>query len=184
MTPASRTWFITGASRGFGRVWALAALARGDRVAATARDTATLDPLVAEHGDAVRPLRLDVTDRGRCFAAVSEAHDRFGRLDVVIRVTLVEPGAFATDWAGDSAVHAAPNPAYDAVREARARSSRTAGDPEATGDAILALVDADDPPLRLFLGTSPLPIAERAYEQRLETWRRWREVSEAAQGQG
>ena len=49
-------------------------------------------------------------------------------------------------------------------------------------DAILRLVDAEDPPLRLFLGTSPLPIAEQRYAERLETWNAWRDVSEAAQG--
>ena len=42
---ANKVWFITGTSKGFGRVWAEAALARGDRVAATARDVKTLDPL-------------------------------------------------------------------------------------------------------------------------------------------
>ena len=44
LTP--KVWFITGASRGFGREWAIAALERGDRVVATARDTSTLDDLV------------------------------------------------------------------------------------------------------------------------------------------
>lgn len=58
-----KTWFITGASRGFGREWTIAALERGDQVAATARDTATLDDLVATYGDAILPLELDVTDR-------------------------------------------------------------------------------------------------------------------------
>jgi NAD(P)-dependent dehydrogenase (short-subunit alcohol dehydrogenase family) len=43
-----KVWFITGTSKGFGRVWAEAALARGDRVAATARNVETLQPLVAE----------------------------------------------------------------------------------------------------------------------------------------
>ena len=50
---ANKTWFITGTSRGFGREWTKAALERGDRVAATARDTSTLDDLEAEHGDAL-----------------------------------------------------------------------------------------------------------------------------------
>ena len=59
----SKTWFITGASRGFGREWTIAALERGDTVAATARDTATLDDLVQQFGDKILPLRLDVTDR-------------------------------------------------------------------------------------------------------------------------
>ena len=80
----AKTWFITGTSRGFGREWAAAALERGDRVAGTARDTSTMDDLVAAHGDAVLPIELDVTDRAACFAAVKDAHDRFGRLDVVV----------------------------------------------------------------------------------------------------
>ena len=79
-----KTWFITGTSRGFGREWALAALERGDRVAATARDLTSLDDLVAAHGDAVLPIALDVTDRAAAFAAVARAHEHFGRLDVVV----------------------------------------------------------------------------------------------------
>lgn len=79
-----KTWFITGSSRGFGREWAVAALRRGDRVAATARDASTLDDLVATYGDAVLPLTLDVTDRAAVFAAVAQAHEHFGRLDVVV----------------------------------------------------------------------------------------------------
>ena len=60
---ATKTWFITGASRGFGRAWATAALRRGDRVAATARDPAALRELVDEFGEAVLAATLDVTDR-------------------------------------------------------------------------------------------------------------------------
>jgi NAD(P)-dependent dehydrogenase (short-subunit alcohol dehydrogenase family) len=81
---SNRTWFITGASRGFGRSFAQAALAAGDRVAATARDTSSLEDLVADHGDAVLPVELDVTDRDAVFASVGSVHDRFGRLDVVV----------------------------------------------------------------------------------------------------
>jgi NAD(P)-dependent dehydrogenase (short-subunit alcohol dehydrogenase family) len=80
----NRTWLITGASRGFGRSFAQAALAAGDRVGATARDTSSLENLVAEHGDAVLPIELDVTDRGAVFAAVRNVHEHFGRLDVVV----------------------------------------------------------------------------------------------------
>src|SRR6188472_1512804 len=80
----SKTWFITGTSRGFGREWTIAALDRGDRVAATARDVSTLDDLVAKYGDAILPLVLDVTDRAADFAAVAAAHEHFGRLDVVV----------------------------------------------------------------------------------------------------
>jgi len=79
-----KTWFITGASRGFGREWTIAALDRGDRVAATARDTNTLNDLVEKYGDNILPLTLDVTDREADFAAVKAAHDHFGVLDIVI----------------------------------------------------------------------------------------------------
>ena len=81
---SDRIWFITGASRGFGRSFTRAALAAGDRVAATARDTSSLDDLAAEHGDAILPIELDVTDHDAAFAAVRQAHDRLGRLDVVV----------------------------------------------------------------------------------------------------
>ncbi len=60
---AVKTWFITGTSRGFGREWAIAALDRGDQVAATARDIASLDDLVAKYGDAILPIGLDVRSR-------------------------------------------------------------------------------------------------------------------------
>jgi NAD(P)-dependent dehydrogenase (short-subunit alcohol dehydrogenase family) len=80
----SKVWFITGASKGFGRIWAEAALARGDRVAATARDSSTLDALVESYGDAVLPLRLDVDDKAADDAAIARAHEKFGRLDVVV----------------------------------------------------------------------------------------------------
>jgi NAD(P)-dependent dehydrogenase (short-subunit alcohol dehydrogenase family) len=272
----SKTWFITGASRGFGREWTIAALERGDTVAATARDTASLDDLVQQYGDKILPLRLDVTDRDAVFTAVKDAHDRFGRLDVVvnnagygqfgmveeiseaearaqfdtnvfgalfvsqaalpylraqgsghilqvssiggisafpnigiynaskwaleafsqslaaevadfgIRVTLIEPGAYSTDWAGASAKHAAPDPAYDAYREKAAEQRRARagnpGDPVATREAVLRVVDAENPPLRIFFGDGPLSIATRDYESRLATWREWEPVSVAAHG--
>jgi NAD(P)-dependent dehydrogenase (short-subunit alcohol dehydrogenase family) len=271
-----KTWFITGASRGFGREWTIAALERGDTVAATARDTATLDDLVARFGDKILPIRLDVTDRDAVFAAVTEAHDRFGGLDVVvnnagygqfgmieeiseaearaqfdtnvfgalfvtqaalpylraqgsghilqvssiggisafpnigiynaskwaleafsqslaaevadfgIKVTIIEPGAYSTDWGGASAKQAAPNPAYDAFREkaAEQRKARAGnpGDPVATREAVLQVVDAENPPLRIFFGDIPLTIATRDYESRLATWREWEPVSIAAHG--
>src|ERR1700676_296189 len=81
---ANKTWLITGTSRGFGREWTKAALERGDRVAATARDTSTLDDLRTEHGDALLALALDVTDRDAAFGTVAEAHKHFGRLDIVV----------------------------------------------------------------------------------------------------
>ncbi len=81
---SNRIWFITGASRGLGRSFARAALAAGDRVAATARATSSLDDLVSEHGHAILPIELDVTEHDAAFAAVRRAHDHFGRLDVVV----------------------------------------------------------------------------------------------------
>lgn len=81
---AGKVWFLTGASGGFARSWIEAALDRGDRVAAAARNPARLGDLAAAHGDAVLPLPLDVTDRAAAFAAVGEAHAHFGRLDVVV----------------------------------------------------------------------------------------------------
>jgi len=102
-----------------------------------------------------------------------------------IHVTLIEPGGFDTDWRGSSAVWADPKPAYAVLREVQ-HNQRPAGmlpgDPVATSQAILTLVDAPNPPLRIFLGNSPLRIARAAYEQRLKTWEEWDEISQAAQG--
>jgi NAD(P)-dependent dehydrogenase (short-subunit alcohol dehydrogenase family) len=80
----TRSWFVTGGSRGFGRLWTEAALERGDRVAATARDATTLRPLGDRFGASFLPLELDVTNRDAVFACVRAAVDRFGSLDVVV----------------------------------------------------------------------------------------------------
>jgi NAD(P)-dependent dehydrogenase (short-subunit alcohol dehydrogenase family) len=275
-TPNGKIWFITGTSRGFGREWAIAALQRGDAVVATARDASSLDDLVAEYGDRVLALALDVTDRAACFAAVAQAHEHFGRLDVVvnnagygqfgmieelseedfraqietnvfgamwvtqaalpllreqgsghllqvssiggisafqnvgayhaskwalegfsqalaqevggfgIHVTLIEPGGFDTDWGGSSARHATSLPAYDGVREQAAATRRgrmsAPGDPAASAKAVMEIVDAEEPPLRVFFGDAPLQIAEADYASRLETWRAWQHVAHLAQG--
>jgi NAD(P)-dependent dehydrogenase (short-subunit alcohol dehydrogenase family) len=269
-----KVWFITGTSRGFGRVWAEAALERGDQVAATARDVQTLAPLVGRFGDRVAPLALDVTDRVAVFAAVAEAHRRFGRLDVAInnagyglfgaveevseanaraqidtnlfgalwvtqavlpimraqgsghiiqvssiggvnafptvglyhaskwalegfsqslsvevagfgiKVTLIEPGGYATDWSGPSAVRSAELPAYATARAniASLRGSFKPGDPQATAAAILKVVDAAEPPLRIFFGTTGLPMTRAEYARRLQVWEQWNDVAVAAQG--
>ncbi|WP_382309904.1 SDR family oxidoreductase [Herbiconiux sp. UC225_62] len=273
---AQKVWFITGASRGFGKEWATAALERGDSVAATARDTSTLAELVDRFGERILPLQLDVTDREADFAAVTEAFNYFGRLDVVVnnagyghfgfieeiteeearaqletnlfgalwitqaalpflreqgsghiiqvssiggisafplvgiyhaskwalegfsqalaqevagfgvKVTLVEPGGFSTDWAGSSSSTSEPLEDYAEVHEqvAAARRSRLgqAGDPAASAAAILRVVDAEEPPLRVFFGTAPLGIAKADYASRIETWEKWNDVSELAQG--
>jgi len=271
---ATKVWFITGTSKGFGRVWAEAALARGDRVAATARDVRAVAPLLKRYGDQVATIALDVTDKAAVDAAIGETHARFGCLDVVInnagyglfgtieevsetearaqietnlfgalwvtqaalpimraqksghiiqvssiggihafptvglyhaskwglegfsqslaaevrgfgiKVTIVEPGGFATEWGGPSAKRASQMPVYDAARTAIAalRSSNIPGDPEATGPAILKIVDAKDPPLRVFFGSGGLPLTRKEYAKRIETWEKWNDVSIEAQG--
>ena len=80
----SKVWFITGASRGFGRVWAEAALERGDRVAATARNVESLAGLKEKYPESVLTLQLDVTRPGQAKTAIDEAYAYFGRLDIVL----------------------------------------------------------------------------------------------------
>jgi NAD(P)-dependent dehydrogenase (short-subunit alcohol dehydrogenase family) len=80
----TQVWFITGSSRGFGRALVQAALDAGDLVVATARKPEQLADLVAEHGDRLLPVTLDVTDPGQVEAAVAAGVERFGRLDVVV----------------------------------------------------------------------------------------------------
>lgn len=80
----SKTWFITGTSKGFGKVWAEAALERGDQVVATARDESTLSELNDKYGDNVLTLSLDVQDKTAIDSAVKRGRDQFGRLDVVV----------------------------------------------------------------------------------------------------
>lgn len=267
----AKTWLITGASRGFGRVWTEAALARGDKVAATARKPETLKDLVRRYGDHILPIKLDVDDHDDDFAAVKKAFDHFGTVDVVvnnagyglvgaieeiseeearaqletnlfgalwitqaalpylrkqghghivqvsslsgvaasagqglysaskwglegfsealsrevapfgIRVTIIEPSAFATDAAGKSAVQAKPLAAYEALRSRNAATVRR-GDPTATANAILEVVDAEHPPLRLLLGEFAADHVQQLYADRLKEWAKWEDVSRNADG--
>ncbi|GAA2682070.1 MULTISPECIES: SDR family oxidoreductase [Actinosynnema] len=80
----TRTWFITGTSSGFGRELTAQLLARGERVAATARRPETLDDLAAEHGDRLWRAALDVTDTARQREVVDRAFAELGRIDVVV----------------------------------------------------------------------------------------------------
>jgi NAD(P)-dependent dehydrogenase (short-subunit alcohol dehydrogenase family) len=80
----TQTWFITGSSRGLGRALTEAALEAGDRVAATARQPAQLDDLVAHYGDRIRAISLDVTDARAAQEAVAVAHRHLGQLDVIV----------------------------------------------------------------------------------------------------
>jgi NAD(P)-dependent dehydrogenase (short-subunit alcohol dehydrogenase family) len=78
------TWLITGCSTGFGREIALAALARGHRVAVTARNPAAVQDIVVPYGDGAISLKLDVTDRAQIDAAVVATKERFGAIDVLV----------------------------------------------------------------------------------------------------
>ncbi|WP_444634672.1 oxidoreductase [Cupriavidus oxalaticus] len=80
---AGKVWFITGASRGFGLELTRAALARGDRVAATARRPETITDAVGAH-DNLLALALDVTSEAQAIAAAEAAAARFGRIDVLV----------------------------------------------------------------------------------------------------
>jgi NAD(P)-dependent dehydrogenase (short-subunit alcohol dehydrogenase family) len=80
----TQTWFITGSSRCLGRALTRAALEAGDRVAATARQPAQLDDLVADYGERIHPISLDVTDATAAQLAIADAHRQFGRLDVIV----------------------------------------------------------------------------------------------------
>ncbi len=80
----SKVWLITGSSRGIGRELAKAVLAAGHRLVATARKPEDLSDLVAQYGDRVRAVALDVTDPSAARATVAAATSAFGRLDVVV----------------------------------------------------------------------------------------------------
>lgn len=270
-----KVWFITGASRGFGRVWAEAALQRGDNVVATARSLQSIADLKEKYKQNVLTLELDVTNRDQVKNAVSQAHDYFGRLDIVInnagyslvgtieesaaedvramyetnifgtlaviqsvlplmrkqggghilgvssnlghvtlpvigyyssskwafeaiheslamevkqfgiKVTIVEPGAYATEFGSAQSLKFAAG--MDIYADYKAEFFDTLrklerGDPKATPQALFKVVDADNPPLRFFLGSHSLPGVRSTYADRLATWEAWESVSNAAQG--
>jgi len=101
-----------------------------------------------------------------------------------IKVSLIEPNGFATDWAGASAVRSEALSAYDGVKAAfqAGLTDDIFGVPEATSDAVLKLVDSANPPLRLFLGKMALPWAKQVYAERVSTWEAWEAVAAAAHG--
>ncbi|HTN36419.1 MAG TPA: SDR family NAD(P)-dependent oxidoreductase [Arachidicoccus sp.] len=79
-----KTILITGASRGFGKIWAEAFLQRGDNVIITSRNIDHLQDLASKYGDAVLPLQLDITSKADCIAAISQATGHFGVIDALI----------------------------------------------------------------------------------------------------
>ncbi|WP_441127725.1 SDR family NAD(P)-dependent oxidoreductase [Nonomuraea sp. H19] len=275
----SKVWFVTGSSRGLGRNFVEAALARGDKVAATARNTGSLDELVAAYSDAVLPLEMDVTDKAAVLESVKRAKEHFGRLDVIvnnagyaqfgaieelteeqlrdqletnvfgamrviqaalpylreqgsghiiqmssaagliamplggayhaskwalealneslagevagfgIKVTMVEPGGFATRSGKNpnplnNGYKVEPNPIYDDLRRALAgvAGKLPAGDPAAAAQALLKIVDAGNPPLRVLFGQGFYPMIQQAYADRLKTWDDWQDLSVEAHG--
>jgi NAD(P)-dependent dehydrogenase (short-subunit alcohol dehydrogenase family) len=80
----ARVWFITGASSGFGRAIAEAALATGDNVVAAVRRPELVTDLVAAAPDRFVPLELEVTDHARIRSVIAEAIAGFGRIDVLV----------------------------------------------------------------------------------------------------
>jgi NAD(P)-dependent dehydrogenase (short-subunit alcohol dehydrogenase family) len=80
----AKVWLITGSGNGLGHDIAKAALAAGDCVVAGARRTEELAPLVAQYGERVKPVTLEVRDEAAAKAAVQLAVDGFGRLDVLV----------------------------------------------------------------------------------------------------
>ncbi len=80
----SKIIFITGASKGFGKLWAEALLRRGDKVAASARNIEALQDLKEKYGDSILPVKLDVNNRTEVFEVVEKVEKNFGRIDVLI----------------------------------------------------------------------------------------------------
>jgi NADP-dependent 3-hydroxy acid dehydrogenase YdfG len=276
-TPAMsyKVWFITGTSRGFGRIWAEAALKRGDKVAATARTLASIADLTEKYGSNVLTLELDVTKPDQVKTAMEQAHAHFGRLDIIfnnagyslvgtieeasaddiralyetnvigpvsviqaalpllrkqgsghilgtssnlghvampvigyycsskwafeaiheslaaevkpfgIKVTIIEPGAYATEFGSQESLKFANGlDIYADFKAEFVESLKTMerGNPNATPEALFKIVDADNPPLRFFLGSHCLPWVRTAYNERLATWEAWEDASNSAQG--
>ncbi|MEE6257634.1 oxidoreductase [Plantactinospora sonchi] len=269
----TRTWLVTGSSRGLGRELCREILIRGDTLLATARQPEQLADLVDQYGDQIHPYPLDVTDPAAARAAVTAAVQTFGRLDVVannagyansapiemtpdndfraqvetnfygvvnvtkaalpilrtqrsgyflqfssvggrvggtpglaayqaakfavegfsevlanevkpfgIRVTIVEPGAFRTDWGGSSMQMAEVGEDYrqtvgrlhDFRRE---MDGKQAGDPTRAARILVDLIDVAAPPLRLLLGSDAVHLAEQASRARAQEATAWADLS-------
>lgn len=105
-----------------------------------------------------------------------------------IRVTIVEPGEFRTDWSAGSMVRATPLPEYDDVLAKRRHGLSGAyahlqpGDPRRLGEALLKVVAAEEPPLRLLLGNGAVDLAPRCYERRMAEWARWESLARTTDG--
>jgi len=272
----TRTWLITGASRGLGRALSSAVLENGDRLVATARRPEQLSEFTDRYGDRVRTVALDVTDPDAAIAAVRTAVTEFGGLDVVannagyansgaieetsleefraqletnlfgvinvskaalpvfreqrsgvflqfssiggrvgatpglapyqtakfgvegfsevlasetaplgVKVVIVEPGGFRTDWAGSSMTIAETGADYAAtvgwMHEYRTEhDGKQPGDPERAARLLVQVAALDDPPRRLLLGTDAVTMALKAGQVRQNEAKTWEPVSQAA----
>jgi len=268
----TRTWLVTGGSRGFGRALCEAILDTGDNLLATARDPTQLTGLGDGRPGRLVTAPLDVTDETQAQDAVAAAVAEFGSLDILVnnagygdigsvedtplasyrrqietnlfgtiimtkaaiptmreqrrghivqfssvggrrgapgrsaysaakwgvegfsevlagemaligvRVTIVEPGGFRTDFAGSSTAIDPGRPEYDALVGAAARMQRAydgnqPGDPRRGAKAVLDVVNAENPPLRLPLGKDAVGAIEASDRARLEELDRWRALS-------
>lgn len=80
----SKVYFITGCSTGFGRNLAMEALQQGNQVAVTSRNTDDVKDIVAPYPGTAVAIKLDVTNAQEVMAAVKEAQEKFGRIDVLV----------------------------------------------------------------------------------------------------
>ncbi|MES2387063.1 MAG: SDR family NAD(P)-dependent oxidoreductase [Bacteroidota bacterium] len=270
----SKTVLITGASRGFGKLWAEGLLKRGHKVAATARNISDLDGLVQQYGDSVFPIQLNVNNREDCFNAVESVINRFGRIDVLvnnagfglfgaveetteaqaraqmetnffgllwltqavlpvmrsqksghivqvssilglvtlpvlglynaskfaveglsetlaaevkdfgINITMIEPNGYSTDWSGASAFQTEASEIYAPLKKAFSDSLTpdSWGNPQATTEPVIKVIESENPPLRLMLGKVAHPFISDVYSKRLAAFDEWKEVSDTAHG--
>jgi NAD(P)-dependent dehydrogenase (short-subunit alcohol dehydrogenase family) len=103
-----------------------------------------------------------------------------------VKVTIVEPGPFRSDWNGTSMDRAEPMPAYDDVLAERRdtlsgeHAFTQPGDPDRAAQALLAVLNSEHPPLRLLLGRRAAELAPEVYRQRLAEWAEWDHVARGA----
>ncbi len=275
-TETSPVWFITGCSTGLGRALAQRVLEHGHRAVVTARRPDQISDIVADYSANALAVALDINDHAQVDAAIAQAGEQFGGIDVLvnnagygylaaveegdeqdirdmfetnffslaalirkvlpgmrarksghiinissvgglvgaassgfynatkfaveglsdalakeveplgIRVTAIEPGPFRTDWAGRSLKQAKhPIAAYaDTAAARRAQitsySGKQAGDPVRAADAIIKVVESDDPPHNLILGKNGLDRVRAKLAALMQSIDDWEDVTLSA----
>ncbi len=275
-TETSPVWFITGCSTGLGRALAQRVLEHGHRAVVTARRPDQISDIVADYSANALAVALDINDHAQVDAAIAQADEQFGGIDVLvnnagygylaaveegdeqdirdmfetnffslaalirkvlpgmrarksghiinissvgglvgaassgfynatkfaveglsdalakeveplgIRVTAIEPGPFRTDWAGRSLRQAKhPIAAYaDTAAARRAQitsySGKQAGDPVRAADAIIKVVESDDPPHNLILGKNGLDRVRAKLAALMQSIDDWEDVTLSA----